>query len=121
MIKLSQSAVTVVAADSRAAVADYDRNFISSLRLAANAAEGLQDSDIPAVQSQRLYQTFTESLGKQLESRKSLVNAIGQLQLIHKRSNQAETDAGCPIWYRDAAPAIVGVDMLPELEAQRAD
>jgi hypothetical protein len=96
MFKLTEAAVQVVAADSRAAVAEFDDTYITSLRLAANAAEGLKNANVPAGQTQRLFRTITESLEKIVEGRGSLVSAIGQLQVLHKHSNQAETDAGCP-------------------------
>jgi hypothetical protein len=96
MFKLTEAACRVVAADSRAAVAEYDETYITSLRLAANAAEGLRDADIPAGQTQRLFRTMTESLDKIIEGRATLISAIGQLKVLHKRSSQAEVDLGCP-------------------------
>lgn len=96
MFKLTEAAVQVVAADSRAAVAEFDETYVASLRLAANAVEGLRGSDVTAGQTQKLVRTLTESLDKLVEGRGSLVSALGQLQVIHKHSNQAETDAGCP-------------------------
>lgn len=96
MFKLTEAAVQVVAADSRTAVAEFDDTYITSLRLAANAAEGLRDANVPAGQTQRLFRSLTESLDRIVEGRGSLVSAIGQLRVLQKRSNQAETDAGCP-------------------------
>lgn len=96
MFKLTEAAVQVVAADSRSAVAEFDDTYITSLRLAANAAEGLRDANVPAGQTQRLFRSLTESLDKIVEGRGSLVSAIGQLQVLQKHSNQAETDVGCP-------------------------
>ena len=96
MLKLTEAAVQVVGADSRAAVADFDDTYITSLRLAANAMEALKDANIPAGQTQRLVRSLTASLDKLVEGRGSLVSALGQLQVLHKHSNQAEVDAGCP-------------------------
>jgi len=96
MFKLTEAAVQVVAADSRAAVAEFDETYVASLRLAANAVEGLRGADITAGQTQKLVRTLTESLDKLVQGRGSLVSALGQLQVIHKHSNQAEVDAGCP-------------------------
>lgn len=96
MFKLTEAAVQVVAADSRSAVAEFDDTYITSLRLAANAAEGLRDANVPAGQTQRLFRSLTESLDKIVEGRGSLVSAIGQLQILQKHSNQAEVDGGCP-------------------------
>jgi hypothetical protein len=97
MYNLKESSVHVVAAECRTAVEDFDAAYASSLRLAADTVEGLRGSGLPSGQSQRLYRTFTESFDNLLEGRKNLVAAIGQLQVIHKRSNQAETSGGCPV------------------------
>lgn len=97
MYQIKESSVHVVAAECRTAVEDFDTAYASSLRLAADTVDGLRGSGLPSGQSQRLFRTFTESFDNLLEGRKNLVAAIGQLQVIHKRSNQAETSGGCPV------------------------
>jgi len=97
MYHLKESSVHVVAAECRTAVEDFDTAYASSLRLAADTVDGLRGSGLPSGQSQRLYRTFSESFENLLEGRKNLVAAIGQLQVIHKRSTQAETSGGCPV------------------------
>lgn len=125
MFNLTEAAVQVVAADSRAAVADFDDTYVTSLRLAANAVEGLRDAGVPAGQTQRLVRTLTASLDKLVEGRGNLVSALGQLQVLHKHSNQAEVDAGCPGgWGPDtiftiarAEPLAVGASGLGPIHA----
>lgn len=95
MIKLSEGTVVVVAEDTRTAVRDFDSAYVASLRLAANAIEGIGTAGVPVVQSQRLIRTFNDGFGKLSEGRSSIVSAIAQLQIIHKHSNQAEVDVGC--------------------------
>ncbi|PEQ14281.1 hypothetical protein B2G71_01355 [Novosphingobium sp. PC22D] len=101
MYKLKESSIHVVGADCRAAVDDFDAAYATSLRLAADTVEGLRHSGLPSSHSQRLYRTFSESFNHLLAGRKSLVAAIGQLQVIHKRSDQAETSGGCPVPWED--------------------
>lgn len=101
MYHLKESSVHVVAAECRTAVEDFDTAYASSLRLAADTVDGLRGAGLPSGQSQRLYRTFSESFDSLLEGRKNLVAAIGQLQVIHKRSNQAETSGGCPVPWED--------------------
>ena len=95
MLKISEAAVHVVGADSRTAVAQFDEAYVASLRLAANAIDGLKASGLPVGQSQKLYRTFNESFGKLMEGRAGIVSAISQLTVVHRHSNQAEVDAGC--------------------------
>ncbi len=96
MFKISEAAVHVVGADSRSAVSEYDQAYVASLRLAANAIDGIKDAGLPVGQSQRLYRTFNDSFAKLMEGRAGLVSAISQLLVVHKHSSQAEVDAGCP-------------------------
>lgn len=95
MFKISEAAVHVVGSDSRTAVAQFDEAYVASLRLAANAIDGLKQSGLPVGQSQRLYRTFNDSFSKLMEGRAGIVSAISQLTVVHRHSNQAETDAGC--------------------------
>jgi hypothetical protein len=120
MFKLTEAAVQVVAADSRSAVAEFDDTYITSLRLAANAAEGLRGANVPAGQTQRLFRSLTESLDKIIEGRGSLVSAIGQLQILKMRSNQAETDGGCPEDWGDLGQGFFTVGRSDEAKASPA-
>lgn len=95
MVKLNETTVIVVAADTRSAIKDIDIAVVSKLRLAATAIEGISEAGVPVTQSQHLIATFHEGLGKLAEGRQSLVAAVRQMQIIHKRSNQAELDVGC--------------------------
>lgn len=101
MINLTEATVVVVGADSRTAVKDLDSACVSGLRLAANAIEGIKDAGVPVGQSQRLITAFNNGFAKLTEGRKELVSAIGHMQVIHRRSDQAETDAGCGLPWGD--------------------
>lgn len=96
MLELSQAAVHVVAGDSRASIDDLDTWIRTQLRLATHIADGLAATKLPARRSQHLLRTLHEGLGKAVESRASMVSLIDQLTIIHRQSNQAEVDAGCP-------------------------
>ncbi len=98
MFDLSEAAVRVVGADSRTAIKECDTAYAASLRLAANTVEVLQDANVAAGQSQRLFRTLSDAHLQIIDSRSKLISAIDQLRIIHRHSNQAETDAGCPWW-----------------------
>ncbi|MET0239365.1 MAG: hypothetical protein ABW184_05650 [Sphingobium sp.] len=120
MFKLTEGAAHVVAADSRTAIEDFDAAFISGMRLATNAIEGIKGAGVPAGQSQRLYKKLVESFGQLVEGRATLISAIGHLQIIHQKSNIAETDLGCPWLMGTDAPtasASMQLDRMPATQA----
>lgn len=121
MFNASESVVHVVAADSRNAVAEYDAALMAALRLAANVVDGMQGSKVPAGQSQRLYRSLNDSLGKLTEGRGMLVSAISQMQVLHKHSNQAEVDAGCAApWHQLSGAAKHEPSVAANDDAHRA-
>lgn len=106
MLEVSEAAVRVVADDSRASIDDLDDTIRTQLRLASQIADGLKEAKLTARRSQHLLRTVHESIGKAVESRASMVSLIDQLTVIHRHSNQAEVDAGCPTdidWLPSAA------------------
>lgn len=103
MHKLSETAVSVVAADTRAALRATDAALLAHVQLFASVIEGVNGSNLPVTVSQDLYARIAEHGGKIVAGREDLKQLIARLTLVKDRSNQREMDSGCPIGF-PAAP-----------------
>jgi hypothetical protein len=96
MLNLNVNAVQVVSADLRTTLHDAGQTFLNNLRLATNMMETVQGSGMPAAQEHRLMSLFTENFQRATDYQKSLVNTVSHLRVVHRQSNIAEVDLGCP-------------------------
>jgi acylphosphatase len=96
MYKLSEGAVQVVAQGTRETIDQLDAALEVGLRTMADAIAGLRTSGVPAGRVQHVHDTMIDSFEGFRATRKSFIKAVGHLQVIQQRSNQAETAAGCP-------------------------
>lgn len=96
MPKFEPGAVRVVASDTSAVLADFDRAYLSGLRLATSILETFDGSGMPASQSQRVYRTMQSGFDRIIEGRGEIVSVVAQLQVIQRNSNCAEVAVGCP-------------------------
>ncbi len=97
MLNLDQAAVVVVAAEAQAAVDTLDGAYVAHLRMSAEAVDGLRNSGLPIAQTGRFMTQLFEGQTAALAWRKHTQSAISTLQVIHRHSNQAEVDIGCPM------------------------
>lgn len=103
MYKLSEGAVQVVAQGTRETLDRFDAGLETGLRTMADAIAGLRGAGVPAGRVQHLHDSMFDSFESFRTLRKNFIKAIGQLQSIQYRSNQAETDVGCPLPWIDEA------------------
>lgn len=85
-----------VARDTKTMFATLDTALLSSAQLMLSVLKGKEGAGLPEPQSQRLLLAVHESAGDVLAGRGKMVAATRLLTQIQKRSNQAETDFGCP-------------------------
>jgi hypothetical protein len=96
MYTLSEGAVQVVAQSMRDTIDQLDGSLQTGLRAMADAIEGLRTSGVPAGRVQHVHDNLIDGFVSVRDTRKSFIKAVGHLQAIQQRSNQAETAAGCP-------------------------
>lgn len=102
MLTLTEAAIRVVGAEACETLQVIDTAYATNLRLAADAIEAIKSSGLPAIQGQRLVEGFNDGFEKAAIWRRSVTSSIARLQIIHKRSDQAEIDGGCPVpWFAD--------------------
>lgn len=101
MLKFQEAAVHVIGGDIRTTLDTMDQAFASHLRLAAEAVEAMRGSGMPVSQSQRLMTMLHEGQSAGLAWRQKMQTTIGLMQAFHRRSDQAETGAGCPEGWDD--------------------
>ncbi|MCW1430832.1 hypothetical protein [Novosphingobium sp. JCM 18896] len=118
MLKFQEAAVHVIGGDIRTTLDTMDQAFASHLRLAAEAVEAMRGSGMPVAQSQRLMTMLHEGHSAGLAWRQKMQTSIGLMQAFHRRSNQAETGAGCPEGWDDIGFFTSG--SIAEAEAPEA-
>ncbi len=101
MINLDKAAVVVVAEEANTAVEALISAYVAHLRFSAEAIEGIRKSGLPISQHRRLIGQLLSAQTAAADWLKHTEAAISTLQVIHKHSNQAEVDAGCPTPWRD--------------------
>jgi hypothetical protein len=119
MYKLSESAVQVVAAGTRETLDQFDTGLEVGLRTMADTVAGLRGAGVPAGKVQQLQERMFDTFESYRHLRRNFIKAVSHLQAIQQRSNQAETDAGCPTpWSNDFFTTASAVEELaPEAEA----
>lgn len=85
-----------VARDTKAMFATLDTALLNSAQLMLSVLKGKDGAFLPEQQSQKLLLAVHESAGDVLAGREKMVSATRLLAQLQKRSNQAETDFGCP-------------------------
>lgn len=105
MLNFRPGAGTIVAADTKNAVAAMDDALLNGVRMCASIIEATQGSDLPAAQSQTLLSSMTSGLSRVVAGRGDIVATIRQLTVIKGRSNFAPEDYGCPEGWPDFKPA----------------
>lgn len=96
MMHFRPGAGAVVAADTQNAVAAVDDALLNSVRMYASVLEAVKGSDLPAIQSQKLYTGISSGLNQVLAGRAELVSTVRLLTQIKGQSNFAPEDYGCP-------------------------
>jgi hypothetical protein len=96
MFNFRPGAGAVVAADSKNTVAAMDDALLNSVRMCASIIEATQDSNLPAMQSQKLLSTMAAGFSSVVSGRGDIVATIRQLTAIKCHSNFAPEDFGCP-------------------------
>lgn len=109
MIQLRQGAGAVVAADVRDAVAAVDDALLNGARMYVSVLEAIQGSNIPIVQTQKLFRSISSGLDQVVSGRAEIVSAVRQMNSIKARSNFAPENYGCPTGWDDlVTPEPVG-------------
>ncbi len=101
MYELSRAAVQVVAQGTRETIDQLDAGLETGLRTMADTIAGLRGSGVPAGRVQNVHDNMIDSFDHYRKMRRSFIQGVGQLQLIQRRSNHAETAAGCPTPWQD--------------------
>lgn len=96
MLHFRPGAGALVAADTQNAVAAVDDALLNGVRMYASVLEAIKGSDLPAMQSQKLYTGINSSLSQVLAGRADLVSTVRLLTQIKSQSNFAPEDYGCP-------------------------
>lgn len=119
MLNFRPGAGTIVAADTKNAVAAVDDALLNSARLIASVIEATQGSNLPVSESQKLLSSMTSGLQAVLDGRGNMVAAIRQMTNIKGRSNFAPMDFGCPVglYAADSAEVTLSSEAAPASEA----
>jgi hypothetical protein len=96
MLQIDRNKAAAVARETQKTFMSFDTAYLSALQLATSVVEARSDSNLPERDGQRLMQAMHESAGNLLAGRAGMVAATAILQRVQSRSNQAETDFGCP-------------------------
>jgi len=96
MYNLTEGAVQVVAEGTRETIDQLDAGLECGLRTMADVIAGLRGSGVPAGRVQHVHDNMIASFDSFRTMRRSFIKAVGHLQTIQQRSNQAEVAAGCP-------------------------
>jgi hypothetical protein len=96
MLQFDRNKAAAVARETQNAFISFDAAYLSALQLATSVLEAKHGSNLPERDGQRLMQTVHDSAGNLLAGRAGMVAATAILQRVQSRSNQAETDFGCP-------------------------
>jgi hypothetical protein len=115
MYKLSEAAVLVVADQVRDVLRAVDTALEANARLLADTIEGLRQSGVPAGTLQSVLDNLIASMSAGRAMRESTVKASGQLQVIHRRSDQAHVAAGCPTPWHDIGFTTASVNSSQDL------
>lgn len=113
-VNFSRGAGEVVAGDIRAAFANADEALLSSARMYVSVIETTRGSALPVGHSQKLFATITGSIGKAVESRADLIEAVRQMTAIKERSSLAMESYGCPTGH-EMTTAVAVVRMSGEV------
>lgn len=96
MLKFSQGAGAVVAADVQSTVAAVDDALLNGARMYVSVLEAAHGSNLPVAHSQRILRSMTSGLSAVVDGRGELVAAVRQLSFIKSKSNCAPEAYGCP-------------------------
>lgn len=96
MINVNKNKAATVAAKVQDAFSTYDIAYRSALLLLTSFLDMNEGSKMAARESQKVMQALHHSAGDLLTGRAGMVSAVAVLTNLQKRSNQAETDFGCP-------------------------
>lgn len=102
MYNLSEGVVQVVAQGTRDTLDQLDAGLEAGLRTMADTIAGLRGAGVPAGKVQHFQDSMFDSFESYRGMRKNFIKAVGHLQAIQRRSNQAETAAGCPTPWLDS-------------------
>lgn len=97
MYQFSEGAVHVVAAGAREAIGQIDASIETTLRVFADVIAATRDAGIPAAEMEALHEAMLDVSARHRELRRATVKTVNQLLIMKRKSNQAETDVGCPV------------------------
>lgn len=104
MTFLTEAAGHVISSDMVAVFHSTDDALLASARVTASLLEGTAKSGLHPRAKQKLLETLSSGIAKMLEGRKDMVNAHGQMIVIHRQSNIAPVGFGC--WGAPSAEAF---------------
>ena len=96
MLQFDRNKAAALARETQHSFMSFDAAYLQALQLATSVLEAKNGSNLPESDGQRLMQTVHDSAGKLLAGRAGMVEATALLRRFQARSNQAETDFGCP-------------------------
>ena len=97
MFELNETACRVALADTQAAFASVDMTLGASLQMTATLVDTFKGSNLPAGQSQVVYDGLLATMNDILKSRANLISVTGRLHSIAAQSNVPEVAYGCPV------------------------
>lgn len=96
MLRFDHDKARHVALNTRAALDNYDNALRAIANLTVSVIDAASETDLPASDRQRLMETMHSSAAEALHGRAEVVSMVSMLSSLQRRSNQAETDFGCP-------------------------
>lgn len=85
-----------VARNTRAALENYDNAIRSLASLTVSVIDAAATAELAASERQRLMEAMHCSTGEALSGRAGMVSMVSMLAALQRRSDQAETNFGCP-------------------------
>jgi len=95
MFKFDQGAAHVIAGDLRSTFSAVDDAIVNGTRLFGSIVETAKRSDLPATESQRLYDSVAAGLASVLKGRADIVDALKRVTVLKRHSNLEPVDLGC--------------------------
>jgi len=96
MLEITETAVRVVADDTKAAIAATDDALLAGAQLFASVLMGTRNSNLPINVTQPLYKHLATSAARLIEGREELECSIRLMTRIKGESRHAELNIGCP-------------------------
>ena len=113
MLKIDQGAAHVIAGDIRATFSAVDDAIVNGTRLFGSIVETTRQSDLSAVESQRLYDSVAAGLNAVVKGRGDIVDALKRMTVLKRNSNLEPVDLGCDNPLKTFTSASLPAEMQP--------